>query len=505
MNKKILLLSLFLSCTGIFLFGQNHDHVWVLGYTYEEDPQDSLGGRSFFDFSTDPPGSIYDGWEGMRLSETNASICNSEGELLFYSNGIYVADRFGNPMLGSDGLNPGEFADEFESIGYISSQGAIVLPHPTDSSLYYLVHSEIQFPDGDLVAHGFKFYYTLIDMSALGGIGAVVEKNVEIINDTLDIGKISAVKHANGRDWWIIAFEYETPNYYSILLDPNGFQVEKKPAGLNPRRGLGGAVFAPDGTKYARYALHNLVTGDYLSIWDFDPCTGELSNGVQDTIIDYAIVGGVAISPNSRFLYVSSYQYVYQYDLYASDVLATKDTVAIYDGFIGWNPTRFFMPQLGPNGKIYISATGSNAYLHVIDNPNQLGEACNVNQHGVELATGNHYTIPNFPNYRLGALEGSPCDTLSVSTADKELRGRDIFLFPNPTENTFIIKSGSAFGSEAIIDIYNAAGTFVKQIPLRSAAKEIVIPVSSFPSGMYYVRIILQGQVVRTEKVIVQK
>jgi mRNA-degrading endonuclease toxin of MazEF toxin-antitoxin module len=30
----------------------------------------------------------------------------------------------------------------------------------------------------------------------------------------------------------------------------------------------------------------------------------------------------------------------------------------------------------------------------------------------VELPTYNAFSMPNFPNYRLGALEGSPCDTL---------------------------------------------------------------------------------------------
>jgi hypothetical protein len=231
-------------------------------------------------------------------------------------------------------------------------------------------------------------------------------------------------------------------------------------------------------------------------------CTGELSNGVQDTIIDYAIVGGVAISPNSRFLYASSYQYVYQYDLNASDVLATKDTVAIYDGFIGWNPTRFFMPQLGPNGKIYISATGSNAYLHVIENPNQLGEACNVNQHGVELATGNHYTIPNFPNYRLGALEGSPCDTLSVTTTDFEVLESEIQIYPNPNNGEFFLEANADFGNDAKVQVFNAAGQLVYESNLPPFARRIEVQLTTLSGGLYLISVFRKGVRVKSERMI---
>jgi len=115
-------------------------------------------------------------------------------------------------------------------------------------------------------------------------------------------------------------------------------------------------------------------------------------------------------------LYISSHLKVYQYDLLADDIQATKDTVAIYDGFTSPQPpfgTTFFLAQLAPNGKIYLNANNGGLHMHVINKPDQPGELCDFQQHGIELPTWNSFSMPNFPNYRLGPLFGSPCDTIS--------------------------------------------------------------------------------------------
>jgi hypothetical protein len=52
--------------------------------------------------------------------------------------------------------------------------------------------------------------------------------------------------------------------------------------------------------------------------------------------------------------------------------------------------------------------------MHVIHHPNQECPDCFIEQHGIELPTYNTYSIPNQPNYRLGPIDGSPCDTLGI-------------------------------------------------------------------------------------------
>ena len=50
----------------------------------------------------------------------------------------------------------------------------------------------------------------------------------------------------------------------------------------------------------------------------------------------------------------------------------------------------------------------------VIHQPNLPYPDCMVEQHGIKLPTYNSASLPNFPNYRLGPLDGSPCDTLGL-------------------------------------------------------------------------------------------
>ncbi len=245
-------------------------------------------------------------------------------------------------------------------------------------------------------------------------MGKVIDKNEFIISDSLWLGKLTAIKHANGRDWWLLYNEWMTKNYYTILIAPNGPEiVDTQTVGTSVIDGLGQAVFSPDGTKYA---IINGRHDDFLQIFDFDRCTGELSNEIliQFSVGQNIASPGLAISPNSRFLYFSATDTIYQYDLWADDIPSSEEVVGIYDGHVDPFANLFFLAQLAPDGKIYISVPNGSRYLHVIENPNEKGLACNFNQRGVNLLNYNGGTLPNHPNYRLGPLDGSPCDTLGL-------------------------------------------------------------------------------------------
>src|SRR5205085_5192250 len=113
----------------------------------------------------------------------------------------------------------------------------------------------------------------------------------------------------------------------------------------------GQICFSPDGKKLAWYD----ATTD-LDILDFDRCTGQFSNLIHVDINDSAVSAGVAFSASSQFLYVSSTTYVYQFDMNAVDIAASKTTVAVWDTFYSPSPpaaTVFYLAQLGPDGKIY--------------------------------------------------------------------------------------------------------------------------------------------------------
>lgn len=480
-----------------------HDNIWLFGYG--SDTNTEMFGGSTFDFSQSPPDTSSE-YRNMYLDVTNASICDTEGNLLFYTNGIYIANAEHQPMEGGEGLSPSQYTDDNALWGMRLIQGALTLPHPASNNRYYLIHEPYEYP-GIIDWHAPRLYYSLIDMNENMGLGAVVEKNVEIFEANLDHGKISAVKHANGRDWWVLVLGHSSNKYHRILISDQMVQyLETQSVGNDIPNGIGQATFSPDGSKYVLYNLHHVGLGNYLNIYDFDRCSGLLSNHQQFNMIDSAWAGGIAISPSSQFLYVSSYDYIYQYDLQASDIEASKDTVAVYDGFqIQVTPTfflntRFFLAQLGPDGKIYINCPGSPNILHVIHEPDLPGEACNVEQHAIHLPTYNNSSLPNFPNYRLGALEGSPCDTLlTTSIGETTTDEMEISFFPNPAADFINIDLQSAGFSEAVLSVYDLYGQVLwKQIILNGNNQ---VDLGTLHSGLYFFEVVLQDRVVAIEKI----
>jgi hypothetical protein len=72
----------------------------------------------------------------------------------------------------------------------------------------------------------------------------------------------------------------------------------------------------------------------------------------------------------------------------------------------------FVFLNLAPDGKIY-GPGGNTFHSHIIEYPDEEGEACNVRQHALKTVS-NGLGTPNFPNFRLGPLDGSPADTLGL-------------------------------------------------------------------------------------------
>jgi len=410
MLKHCLVLYL-LVCTCISAKAQKHDYMWLMA----QDRNLNIPGVDGYimDFN-ETPVDIYYITTTMNLQRTNASICDTAGNLLFYSNGIFIANAIHEQMENGGGLNPGQYTNDFANIGLPTEQGVLFLPYPESDSLFILLHLAREWSEDVSISSYIKrFYYSLLNQKLDNNQGAVIQKNKLIIEDTLNIGKLCAVKHANGRDWWSIIQERNTNRFYRILINPNGIHLEEPQIiGDSIRSGAGQVVFSPDGTKFVQFTTVNYTLGQFVYIYDFDRCTGLLENPRYLMYNDSAVAAGAAISPNSRYLYLSSFRSIYQYDLWADDIAATKDTVAVYDGFMSPFATAFYLAQLAPDGKIYINAPNGVDVMHVINNPDLPGDSCDVCQHCVELPTYNAFSMPNFPNYRLGALEGSPCDTL---------------------------------------------------------------------------------------------
>jgi hypothetical protein len=410
MRIQPVLLYIFFYLAGQPIFAQNHDYIWLGGISNDGVPPLS---DYRIDFGSDPP-LITDDPKPMDFYGTCSVMSDLDGNLLFYTNGKWIASHNHQTMQNGAGLSPGDYASEVGDDFVTPPQGTIVLPWPGHEDKYYLFHAPFKVVYDPLDAFTYAFMYTMIDMAENNGLGKVVSKNQDVISDSLWTLKLTAVKHGNGRDWWILERQWLTNTYYKILVSPEGVEVvDTMVVGTALPEGLAQAVFSPDGSKYAVVNGYR-TDSTYIQIFDFDRCTGELSNEVVIFHSSKIYAVGLSISPNSRFLYFSARDTLYQYDLWASDIGASEEVVGIYDGFTAPFQTSFFLAQLAPDGKIYITPSNGTLYLHVIEKPNEKGLACDFRQHAVHLGSYNGTGLPNNPNYRLGPLDGSPCDTLEI-------------------------------------------------------------------------------------------
>jgi hypothetical protein len=64
--------------------------------------------------------------------------------------------------------------------------------------------------------------------------------------------------------------------------------------------------------------------------------------------------------------------------------------------------------------QIYLPCGNATKVIHRIRRPNNEGDECAF-ERNIEIPTLNYVTLPNFPNYRLGPLDGSGCDTLGLN------------------------------------------------------------------------------------------
>ncbi len=490
--KKYLLVIFLLVSSFTHLSAQQHDNVWLMGRSGIVPDSNSVFALSILNFSQLTPEISFLA-EEMDFDVTNSSISDSSGNLLFYTNGAYIADASHQPMENGTGLNPGDYVEDNGPDGLVIRQGTLILPRPQIVDQYYLFHVYYEYPDGDLSFHGSRLNYSLIDMTENNGLGAVIEKNQPIFADTLD-KKISAVKHANGMDWWIVMQEYGSNGFHKMLLTSDGISYEGlQHVGDSIPNGLGGSVFSPDGSRFAAISLFGGLNNDYpVSIYDFNRCNGVFSNPLHFVYGDTAWYGGVAISPSSQFLYICNFNEVFQLDLWAEDIAASQQTVAVYDEYIEeyWPgfPTfpKFNVPQLAPDGKIYISTGSSSRFLHVIHDPDEPGLTCNVEQRAIMLPTFNLRSIPVFPNYRLGPLSESVCDSL-VSTSPDLLLNNVVQVFPNPTSGILTLQLDRPLNGQW--QIFNALGQEVFKQEIINLKQAYVISVDQWMTGIYYYRI----------------
>src|SRR5688572_8807849 len=177
--KKIILSFLVFFLVIIVSFAQKEKNTWY------------FGSNAGLDFNSGSAVALTNG--AMFTYDNCTSVSDGvTGNLLFYSNGVNVWDKNHNIMPNGSGL-----------LGHTSGgNSAFAVRQPGSASLYYLFTN-------DAFAGPNGLRYSIIDITLNGGLGDVTAtKNVTLVNPATE--KITAIKHANNQDIWIITHPWNS-------------------------------------------------------------------------------------------------------------------------------------------------------------------------------------------------------------------------------------------------------------------------------------------------------
>lgn len=524
------------------LFGQlRNDCTWILGYPT------GIPGQP----NTEEYGGMY-----MKFNENGytienfdvfggpiSAVANDEGgNLLFYTNGCSVFNKENEVMENGDEINLGSINYEQECYEYLGllyiRSGNMALPMPSNPYKHILLHTRaISTSDTNIYDAIFdRLLFTEIDAQANNGLGKVKQKNQTIVADSLH-DAIAAVRHGNGRDWWVVTPRGRNRQVWRMLLTPEGFKepilqtfpppyplfnikaylsidvppfyFEIIPDEYGYESWAGQAIFSPDGTKYCR-----VIRSSGIEIFDFDRCSGEMAFRLYIPLPPYnaypdepIVACGLAISPNSRYLYFNNNEGLYQLDLCEEGIEKGEyELIAEWDRYLDQDffSTNFFQMRNAPDGKIYICPANSTHYLHVIHEPNKAAKACDFEQRGVTLPRWSSFVINYFPNFNLFDLKDSPCDTLGIDDPNPPTPTYDFNafrIFPNPANNGVMLYVPQCEGIK--IQIWNIAGQLIREIPFIPGMEAYRLDVSNWSAGTYILAAYIDAQKPIMKKLVV--
>ncbi len=462
---------------------------------------------------------------------SSASIADSAGNLLFYT--AASPDYLSVPLFGYNGVIYNKQFQQMDNGDSIISiprlNGTMIIPNPAANNQYYVFN--VLTNSNSYPFHG--NFYSLVDLNYNNGLGKVIKKNVPLNSFTYAIDAIGAVKHGNGRDWWVVfkplyldAIGNHVPSdtFYVYLVTPDSIhQPLIQPIGNDSTGSLANFTFSPDGSKFAT-VCH---TGK-IETFSFNRCTGQLSDPVLVYNVFFTInynnlFSGCAFSPDGNLLYVTQGTYLPPYYILQVNLSNNNiDTIAQVTSFNTQFTRGTGTLRLGPDNRIYIAtitrdSTGGiwypypnyfyspdNMYIATVDSPNIIGSGCSYNPYSFYLGGARcYFGLPNNPDYELGALQGSGCDTLTALKQDPEIAKNNLFVYPNPAKDFVFIRCKG----KTKVELRNIAGVVLQKHEFDyNYDEEVLLSLSliNLAQGVYQVKAVTETEEKSTKLIILK-
>jgi len=402
----------------------------------------------------------------INTYESSASVCNASGNLLFYTDGKKVYNKLGSLMPSGASIVP------YTTIS--TQQGSIIMPVIGDTNKYYIFSLQ-NYEDTDAVKN--KLSYSVVDMSLSGGLGDVVAPSSgTFMYDHLSEGMVAVT--GNNNNIWLVSHRNDTSVFVAFNVTSAG--VSGTPVLSSPGSPIscaqGGTIRASHNRRRIAMAGYNCM--DKVTLYDFDPTTGVISNQVAITTPGPTYNYGIEFSPDNTKLYIGtnygSTVSIKQYNISTpttSAILASEVTITDSAGYGAL--------RLAPDGKIYFPNTQTHS-IGRINAPNNSGLACaSVNHAIVTVGTVTLGLPPIYVTTDTNFSWVPPTEVSEISSKN------EVFLFPNPSSSQLTISFSEKITS---VKISNLVGQEMA-VCNGNGSEKIEINIATLPKGVYVVRV----------------
>lgn len=301
MIKSVFVSYILCFCLGYHLHAQHPEakraNIWY------------FGNGAGLDFSSGSPVAITNG--ALHTYEGCATICDINGNLLFYTDGDTVWDRTHNPMPNGTGLLG---CPEYGS----SAQAALIVPQPRHDSLYYIFTTDCWENAGV-----FGLRYSIVNMNLNNGLGNIIPAYKNILLYTPVTEGLAATYDCRNEEVWVMSHEYNSNKYLAYKISSNGLST-------NPIVNTIGNVytdfvtfmrFSPNGKRFASFNF-----GGTSELFDFEG--GTLTNFTNLPDGGY---GTCFSNDNSKLYFTRDGNNIVQFDVTSSNIPSTL--IVYYDAF----------------------------------------------------------------------------------------------------------------------------------------------------------------------------
>lgn len=498
---RFLLIIAFLFAQNL-IYAQKESYNWIWG-TCRPDlgfPCEGLVGTGIMKFNDDSLESIATKYFPASFSLGSATISDANGNFLMAFNGKSLFDSSGSILAELSELPYDDII-----LGY---RGFMFLKPRINDNYYYLVNSYSgnfsNSPNPFDVGIDTLFLLTKIkyDENGYNVLGTI---HISLPLNTIP-GGFDVCRHANGRDWWVLKCGHRKNYYLKGLLNPYDFEFEPYYTNLDSAfTSFQWASFSSDGSKYFHWF------GGYireLQVFDFDRCTGELSNLhtydftsiiSNEGFIDFT---PFSLSPDGTKIYMQKTNYItmndnenIQYDLSTGEFTVVTDDLAVLCS------TPNLKHMIGGFCCEPTTPTPNVPYAGVVFNPNLPGESCNYQSLFYQLPLyGFTYSPPYAANHLLGPIDETICDSLGLNdeTAIKKIETFNINLFPNPGTTVLNFKTDLPLPVKLIIR--DSQGKLILDKLIFNKAFIVSDELRNMKSGIYYIELQNEKTQIRLSK-----